>query len=68
MEYLKSNMDRFIVDCITFVYVHSDLKSNMDRFIGHLSKAFLNNQSHLKSNMDRFIAYGVIICCVNTII
>ena len=35
-RYLKSNMDRFIVNTIVIIYaVGTDLKSNMDRFIGN---------------------------------
>ena len=57
-NYLKSNMDRFIVivsNGLVDTILH--LKSNMDRFIAliilSVSKLIIN----LKSNMDRFIDY-----------
>ena len=55
-ENLKSNMDRFIVGCISsFAAEAGHLKSNMDRFIASSAVIAAKTQTNLKSNMDRFI-------------
>ena len=57
-EYLKSNMDRFIVKAATLTQiVIMYLKSNMDRFIDYNQFLLYSWGVYLKSNMDRFIAY-----------
>ena len=42
IDSLKSNMDRFIVSCLTVSAVGQErLKSNMDRFIGCIYENYL---------------------------
>ena len=57
-DYLKSNMDRFIVieELLPFI-AQLNLKSNMDRFIGRYFIVKQHRIDNLKSNMDRFIVY-----------
>ena len=57
--YLKSNMDRFIVQvCRYNQFRYNNLKSNMDRFIEVSAIMLLQSNKDLKSNMDRFIGKG----------
>ena len=56
-RYLKSNMDRFIVQGVLQHFrLCKYLKSNMDRFIDFLNRPLKFVFLYLKSNMDRFIA------------
>ena len=57
MNYLKSNMDRFIDEHGHLKKKHlQHLKSNMDRFIATPNISVQTQHIDLKSNMDRFIA------------